>query len=88
MPRKTTMQAIGLATLIGTVVVGPLHSEAADRQVSSLFKPPMPCAAVRARISWLHLTGWCSSTPSAEQVRQVLIESTSGLDPVLVTFRP
>jgi hypothetical protein len=87
MPRKTTMQAIGLATLIGTVLVGPLHSEAAGRQVSSLFKPPMPCAAVRARISRLHLTGWCSSTRGPGEVRKLLIEPAGGLDPVLVTFR-
>jgi hypothetical protein len=88
MNTKTTAPASGFAALVGGTLLGPLHADAADPQTASWLKPPMPCALVRARVQRLHPTGWCPSLgPRRHEIRVVVTESASGIDPLIFTIR-
>jgi hypothetical protein len=88
MNTKPTALAIGLAALVGGTVLGPLHADAADPQTASWFKPPMPCALVRARVQRIRPTGWCPSLgPRRHEIQVIVTESASGIDPLIFTIR-
>ena len=88
MNTKLKLQAIGLAALIGgAVLVGPLHSQAAEPQRSGWYKPPMPCVLMRSKVKGLHRSGWCPSARMATlQKLDVLTVSAGGLDPLIFSF--